>query len=123
MFVLSKNVIQGTIPQWIGTSWRNLSTFAVDGNMMEGLLPSSLMTMTNLRHVELQLNSKLSGRFDEVMEAIPGLEYFDFSNTDLGGTIPTQEMPSLRVFKGWNTEKLSGTIPIDIGRNWKNLGV
>ena len=55
------------------------------------------------------------------MKSIPALEYFDFSKTELGGTIPTDPMPELRVFKGWNTEKLGGTIPSEIG-NWKKLG-
>jgi hypothetical protein len=71
--------------------------------------------------LELQLNNKLSGRFDEVMRAIPELEFFDFSNTDLEGKIPIESMTELRVFTAWNTEKLAGSIPTEIG-SWRKLG-
>jgi hypothetical protein len=73
-------------------------------------------------HLELQTNANLGGRFDEVMEAIPSLEYLDISDTDLEGTIPSETtMSDLRVFKAWNTKKLSGSIPTKIG-GWKKLG-
>lgn len=55
------------------------------------------------------------------MKAIPELEYFDLSNTALEGEIPNKPMLELRVFKGWNTEKLAGTIPTEIG-TWTKLG-
>ncbi|KAL3919667.1 MAG: hypothetical protein SGILL_003641 [Bacillariaceae sp.] len=120
MLVLSKNVIQSTIPEWIGNSWTELKTLAIDGNLIEGTIPLSLMTMTKLRHIELQLNIALGGQFDELMRTIPELEHFDFSGTDLEGTIPTNPMPELRVFQSWNTEKLRGSIPTEIGL-WQKL--
>lgn len=49
MLALSKNIIQGTIPEWIGDSWPKLKTLAIDENLIEGSLPSSLMALTNLR--------------------------------------------------------------------------
>jgi hypothetical protein len=57
------------------------------------------------------------------MKANPNLEYLDISDTDLQGTIPSETtMSELRVFKAWNTKKLSGSIPTSIS-SWKKLGM
>jgi hypothetical protein len=150
MLALSRNNIQSTIPQWIGHSWPNLQSFLINGNLVEGTLPSSFLAMTNLRkcdekrpqtkdtaprltdsthtvafkgHLELQTNQNLGGNFDEVMRAIPTLEYLDISNTDVEGTIPSEiTMSELRVFKARNTRNLIGTIPKEIG-GWTKLGM
>jgi hypothetical protein len=72
--------------------------------------------------LEVQTNPYLQGRFDELMHAIPSLEYVDISGTDLEGTLPSEiSMTNLRVFQAWNTKKLSGTIPTEIGL-WTSLG-
>ncbi|KAG7371131.1 leucine rich repeat LRR-containing protein [Nitzschia inconspicua] len=121
VLTLSKNNIRSTIPEWIGKAWPQLNTLVIDGNLVEGTLPSSLLTMTKLRHLELQTNQNLGGNFDEVMHAIPSLEHLDISSTDLEGTLPSEViMSELRHFNAWNTKKLSGSIPTEIGL-WKKL--
>jgi hypothetical protein len=54
MLVLSKNVLQGSIPEWIGDSWSRLNALAIDGNLFQGTLPSSFLALTNLRELTLQ---------------------------------------------------------------------
>lgn len=90
------------------------------GNSCSGSLPSSFSTLKALQDLQLQGNIGLRGRFDEVMIAIPSLEYLDVSNTGLEGSLPGEaSMGELRVFNLWNT-RLTGTIPPEIG-TWSSL--
>ena len=129
--ILSKNQLQTTIPEWIGTEtgWTNLEHLALDGNLLYGSIPASLGKLQNLRHLDLQVNSQLTGRFDEILfngdddgNAGPSqtLEFIDLSNTYLQGSLPATTLPSLRVIRLWNTRGLEGTIPKEVG-TWSNL--
>jgi hypothetical protein len=72
--------------------------------------------------LELNLNLNLEGDVDKIMSAMPNLEHLDVSNTEIGGTIPSNStMSNLRFFQVWDNQQMAGSIPIEIG-NWKSLG-
>lgn len=132
--ILSKNQLQTTIPEWIGNEWTKLEILALDGNLCYGKIPSSLSTLTGLRHFDVQQNQQLSGRFDETLmmssssmsstSATETIEYIDISYTNLTGSLPnsTNILPNLRFFRAWNTRGLEGSIPPEIS-SWSNLEV
>jgi hypothetical protein len=63
----------------------------------------------------------LEGNVDKIMSAMPNLEHLDVSNTEIGGTIPSDSaMSNLRFFQVRDNQQMAGSIPIEIG-NWKAL--
>mmetsp|Transcript_13674 Transcript_13674/g.38498 ORF Transcript_13674/g.38498 Transcript_13674/m.38498 type:complete len:619 (+) Transcript_13674:132-1988(+) len=135
-FILSKNQLQTTIPEWIGRSpkngggWSNLDQLVLDGNSLYGSLPSSLSNLRQLTRLELQVNPQLEGRFDQILFSQEedgtnrflweNLEFLDLSNTGLKGKLPRMTLPSIRSFRLWNMPRFWGTLPREIG-TWSNL--
>ena len=53
---ISFNILEGQLPNNIGSSWKNLELLVLHHNKLSGSLPSSLGEMSSLHYLELQSN-------------------------------------------------------------------
>ncbi|KAJ3329019.1 hypothetical protein HDU76_008826 [Blyttiomyces sp. JEL0837] len=77
----------GPIPDWIGTSFVNLTTLILDQNYFTGGIPSSLGNLQKLRGLSLA-NNELNGSIPESIYGIKTLSSFDVHGNLFNGSIP-----------------------------------
>lgn len=84
-------------------------------NNMEGELPASLGTLTELRILELSFN-RISGTLPESLGNLENLEVLAFNGNNLSGSIPASfaQLNQLKQLH-LSSNKLSGDIPSSIG--------
>ncbi|XP_076911683.1 uncharacterized protein LOC143569727 [Bidens hawaiensis] len=97
---LSNNSLIGTIPN-VYTNWSGLEGFILNGNKLEGNVPTSLNKCNNLRILDLG-NNHLHGTFPGWLGDLPRLEALVLSSNDFHGDIVTSyavkfPFPRLRV--------------------------
>ncbi|KAJ0657958.1 putative leucine-rich repeat-containing, plant-type, leucine-rich repeat domain superfamily [Helianthus annuus] len=97
---LSNNSITGTIPN-VYEHWNALHAFILNGNQLEGKVPTSLYKRQALRIIDLG-NNQLSGTFPGRLGDLPNLQVLVLRSNKFHGVIVTSftvesPFPSLRV--------------------------
>ena len=107
---LSYNNLNGNLPASLSTL-TNLIYFRMYGNQLSGTLPASLGSLTNLQEVNLQHNN-LSGTIPASFSALTSLYLLDLQNNQLNGSIPVS-LSALSSLQSLflNDNQLSGSIP------------
>ena len=104
-------MLQGELPQTIGTSWPNLEVLQVSIGNLEGGIPSSICNLKNLTSLAL-IDNLWTGSIPDCIGNLQNLEYLFITQTGLSGNIP-DSIGKLRKLKQMDLSesKLSGTIP------------
>ncbi|XP_056159316.1 putative receptor-like protein kinase At3g47110 isoform X6 [Syzygium oleosum] len=136
---LSNNLIQGTIPSYLGNLF-NLSTLSLSynlltdripdsigavhslqelflaGNMFTGEIPSSIGNMTSLNTLDLYSNN-FQGYLPQSLGNCKQLTMLDLSYNNLIGSVPIEIMglSSLSISFSLAYNNLSGSIPLQVG--------
>ncbi|KAM0023561.1 putative leucine-rich repeat-containing, plant-type, leucine-rich repeat domain superfamily [Helianthus debilis subsp. tardiflorus] len=97
---LSNNSITGTIPN-VYKDWGGLEGFILNGNQLEGKVPTSLYKCQNLRIIDLG-NNQLSDTLPSWLGDLPNLQVLALRSNNFHGSIVTSSkvkfpFPSLRV--------------------------
>jgi Leucine-rich repeat (LRR) protein len=111
---LANNNLEGTIPSSLG-SLTNLYHMNLNNNSLEGTIPSSLGSLTKLYEMYLNNNS-LTGTILSSLGSITNLYHMSLNNNRLNGTIPSS-LGSLRNLGTMElaNNSLTGTIPSSLG--------
>lgn len=115
------NLFNGTLPGEDLSKLSNLREFIASYNFLEGEIPAAFNAMPQLEQLSLydqQSSSLLTGKIPNFLNS-PKVWYFDASNNDLTGSIPSDFMQnsvyhneSVSVYLSNN--ELTGTLPIEL---------
>lgn len=116
---LSYNNLNGNLPASLSTL-TNLIYLRMYGNQLSGSLPASLGSLTNLQEINLQQNN-VSGTIPASFSALTSLYLLDLQNNQLNGSIPVSlsALSSLQSLY-LNNNQLSGSVPASLSK-LKNL--
>ncbi|VFQ71629.1 unnamed protein product [Cuscuta campestris] len=114
--ILSGNSLNGSIPHTLGKI-KTFSRFAANQNAFVGSVPAGLTTY--LINVDLSFN-RLNGTIPLTLLSPTNLQYVDLSNNNLEGSIPTTMSSSLNRLRLGNNS-LFGPIPGKPFRSLQNL--
>lgn len=112
---LSTKGLKGEIPKEI-TYFVHLRTFNIRKNSIFGNIPIQIGRLTNLTHLEIQLNENIVGTIPTEIGLLSNLKEIHMNNCTLSGVIPTEIgfISSLEVLN-LNTNTIRGFIPTQLG--------
>ena len=114
------NIIEGTLPTWVGHNLLDLIVFSLRGNKIQGSIPTSLCNLLFLQVLDLSTNN-ITGEIPQCLSRIAALSNMEFQRSFIlyfrdGYSDDTSSLPSIEItvmlaWKGQNREF------------WKNLGL
>ncbi|GAB3497897.1 hypothetical protein GCM10027341_18680 [Spirosoma knui] len=121
---LPYNQLNGSLPSSLG-SLTNLQTLALGNNQLSGSIPASLGSLANLQTLLLSTN-QLSGSIPVSLGSLTNLQNLTLGDNQLSGSIPASlgNLTNLRILALQNNQ-LSGSIPVSLGNltNLRNLAL
>ncbi|KAJ3329018.1 hypothetical protein HDU76_008825 [Blyttiomyces sp. JEL0837] len=112
----------GPIPDWIGTSFVNLTSLTGKGNYFTGEIPSSFGNLKNLQTLYLNDN-RLSGVLPDFLSNITDLEYLDLSNNNITGTVPDSWSRLNNLYElNLSGNCITGSLPTKLSQRGFTLG-
>ncbi|KAG8046065.1 hypothetical protein GUJ93_ZPchr0008g11444 [Zizania palustris] len=111
------NMLEGTLPQELGTNMPQLLSLNIYDNNLHGALPSSLYNLSSLRNFDVADNN-FHGRISaDIGEKFPQLRYFLLSNNSFSGEIPSS-LSNLtnHTLLVLSENGFSGLVPRDLGK-------
>ncbi len=115
---ISRNQLQGVIPDSIGNLPTNITSIALGGNKLSGTVPPSIGNLSRLIQLGLDVNS-LSGEIGPWIGNLKKLQSLSLNNNNFTGPIP----PSIGDFSGLTALYLqSNGFESAIPQNIGNLG-
>lgn len=120
IFAASDNRLTGAVPAEMFAPKLQLRRLDLSGNALNGTLPDTLMSLTQVRHINISGNGDISGEIPHEgvvdIRVMRALMEFDASSNALTGPLPPAlvGLPNLRVLDLSNNE-LNGTLS---GENW-----
>ncbi|KAL5987450.1 hypothetical protein ACLOJK_035198 [Asimina triloba] len=112
---LSLNAFSGSIPASYGTDLLNLRQISLNGNLLDGTIPSSLFSLPSLMMLRLEGNQLSVIQTPTPDLSSSRLSILDLSSNVLQGLLPIPSS-SLRFYSVSNNS-LSGEIPVSV--QWK----
>jgi Leucine-rich repeat (LRR) protein len=112
---LSKNQLQGVIPNSVGDLSLNLQTLALGANMLSGAIPPSIGNLHGLTKLLLGINN-LAGPIDDWVGKLINLRGLDLQQNNFAGSIPSSIGRLTKLIKLYVARNaLEGQIPISLG--------
>ena len=86
---IQMDALKGSMPEWIGKSWKHLEVLIFVNGNLTGSLPSSICDLNNIQYFHIFYNN-ISGEIPICICNLPAysLLSIDISNNQLTGTIP-----------------------------------
>ena len=118
---MSRNIMNGSIPEFIGSVLTNLNSLSLQHNRFEGSLPSSLGFLGNLTQLNLKYNS-FASTIPSNYGSLTALKIFEVAKNDLVGSLSNSlsKLSALEHFSVYGN-RLTGTVPISFGTQWRSL--
>ncbi|KAB1203738.1 Leucine-rich repeat receptor-like serine/threonine-protein kinase BAM2 [Morella rubra] len=109
---LSRNSLSGQIPDSLA-SLSELEELYLDNNQLDGSIPSSFNGLVSLKRLEIQRNN-LKGEIPD-LGSLRNLYFFDASDNELSGEVPTT-LPSSLIGVSISNNDLKGNLPVSLGK-------
>ncbi|PON47587.1 Leucine-rich repeat domain containing protein [Parasponia andersonii] len=127
---LSANLLNSSIPLWLGSGLENLVRINLGFNYLTGGVPDSLVNLASLEFLDLSFNA-LEGSIPRSLLNLCSLKVLDFTMNKLNGTLlETFNSTSLSRCTGNGLEKLSlrwnkitGPLPVWVGQYLVSLKI
>ena len=105
------------IPNVISQENDKMTHIQLSDNMLQGTIPESIFTsFTSLQELDLNFNLNLGGTLSTYIGHLTDLEYLAMYHGQLNGTIPTELglLTNIWMFD-FASNSLTGTIPTELG--------
>lgn len=111
---LNGNAIEGSLPTTLGLL-KGLNRFTMTGNKLMDRVPTEIGDMTGLQFIAVG-RTLLSGPIPSELGNVAGLKTLDFALSNISGSIPTELGKLLDLeFISLGSTQVSGTLPSEMG--------